>query len=165
MNLLSICIPTFNRPHELENCLNSILIAHQNYKELKFDICISDNFSNHDTLKIIKKYSNKFENENVIKFNKNNENIGGCLNILKSVSLSSSKYVWVVGDDDLILPNAFRILDELLKKNYDYYFVNSFNLNNSFTNKFEKPFNTNFLPKKMKRFLKLKRVENLNFLN
>ena len=38
MNLLSICIPTFNRPHELENCLNSILIAHQNYKELKFDI-------------------------------------------------------------------------------------------------------------------------------
>ena len=163
MNLLSICIPTFNRPVELENCLNSILIAHQNYKKLKFDVCISDNFSKNDTLKIIKKFSKKFENENLIKFNKNKENIGGCLNILKSVSLSSSKYVWVIGDDDLILPDAFRILDELLKKNYDFYFVNSFNLNKSFTNKFEKPFNTKLLPEKMKKFSEIQMSQELKF--
>ena len=92
-----------------------------------------------------KKYSNKFENENVIKFNKNNENIGGCLNILKSVSLSSSKYVWVVGDDDLILPNAFRILDELLKKLRLLFLF--FNLNNSYTNRFENLLNKFFTQK------------------
>ena len=41
---LSICIPTYNRPGQLPNCLNSICIAKQN-SNLNFDVCISDNGS------------------------------------------------------------------------------------------------------------------------
>ena len=39
---LSICIPTYNRPGQLPNCLNSICIAKAN-SNLDFDVCISDN--------------------------------------------------------------------------------------------------------------------------
>ena len=32
---LSICIPTYNRPHHLENCLNSILISKRKERQSK----------------------------------------------------------------------------------------------------------------------------------
>ena len=53
--LLSICIPTFNRSEKLDNCLNSILISKQQYKETDFEICIADNNSSDDTKKIVDK--------------------------------------------------------------------------------------------------------------
>ena len=39
--LLSICIPTYNRPESLLNCLNSL--AKQKNKD--FEVCIADNCS------------------------------------------------------------------------------------------------------------------------
>ena len=48
---LSICIPTYNRPSQLPNCLNSICIAKAN-SNLDFDVCISDNGSNYDVKKL-----------------------------------------------------------------------------------------------------------------
>ena len=68
---LSICIPTFNRVHFLENCLNSIAIASQN-STLKYEVCISDNFSEEKILPVIDKYNQKI---NII-LNRNESNIG-----------------------------------------------------------------------------------------
>ena len=53
--LLSICIPTYNRPLNLANCLNSF------YKQKKlnkkdFEICISDNCSKQNIAKVIKPF-------------------------------------------------------------------------------------------------------------
>ena len=53
--MLSICVPTFNRPGCLENCLYSIQIAKKNFK-IKFNVCISDNSAKNINYKIIKKY-------------------------------------------------------------------------------------------------------------
>ena len=64
--LLSICIPTYNRPRHLENCLEAILISKKNCKSLNFEVCVSDNGSKHDIQSIIKKYKKKLN----IKFNK-----------------------------------------------------------------------------------------------
>jgi len=63
--ILSICIPNYNRPKSLNNCLNSIHIASKNTK-FEFEICISDNCSDSNIKKIIKPYE-KILN---IKFNK-----------------------------------------------------------------------------------------------
>ena len=52
--LLSICIPTFNRKKNLEDCLNSIFISSNNVKNLNFEVCVSDNCSNDDILSVIK---------------------------------------------------------------------------------------------------------------
>ena len=77
MTKLSICIPTYNRPDELINCLNSIYIAHKNFNKFNFEICISDNGSNYNILKLptcsiitivlkLKKYSNIKEGIGII---------------------------------------------------------------------------------------------------
>ena len=35
-------------------------------------------------------------------------------NIIKSVSMAKGQYVWIMGNDDLVLPNTFKTL----KKNF-----------------------------------------------
>ena len=53
--LLSICIPTFNRPLSLANCLNS-LYYQKNVGKKDFEICISDNCSKYNIANIIKPF-------------------------------------------------------------------------------------------------------------
>ena len=90
--LLSICIPTFNRNECLNNCLNSIRKASNNIN-FNFEVCISDNCSDVSVKEIVKSYENDFS----IKFNRNNENLGFGVNMLKSVSMAQGKFVWVIG--------------------------------------------------------------------
>ena len=59
--ILSICIPTYNRPVHLENCLNSIYNAKKKVKNFKFEVCISDNGSKHNIKKIVSKYKKKLK--------------------------------------------------------------------------------------------------------
>mgnify|MGYP001006540431 CR=1 FL=1 len=39
---LSICIPTYNRPKHLPNCLNSIYLAQQEYRSNNGEYCTND---------------------------------------------------------------------------------------------------------------------------
>lgn len=55
--LLSICIPTYNRPENLKNCLNSI----SKQKSKDFEVCISDNASKSNIYKIIKPFKKKLK--------------------------------------------------------------------------------------------------------
>jgi glycosyltransferase involved in cell wall biosynthesis len=120
---LSICIPTYNRIHYLESCLNSIKIASEN-SSLSIEVCISDNHSEEKVIPIIDKYKKKIN----LVFNQNQKNIGLGNNILKSASLASGEFAWIIGNDDIILPNSFNDLDLLIKKNQDvdFYYINSF---------------------------------------
>ena len=159
---LSICIPTFNRYDCLNNCLNSILIAKNNY-DYEFEVCISDNCSKKNIEPLIKKYKNYFD----IKFNKNKSNLGLGVNILKAVSLADGEFVWILGNDDLLLPETFKSIDLLFKENsiVDFYYINSYNLDSSFLNKFKKPFNTYKLPKNMNKFSNYSKSFQSNFFD
>ena len=115
--LLSICIPTFNRSKCLLNCLNSILISSKNFKN-KFEVCVSDNNSTQNIENIINRFKGKIN----IKFNKNSTNLGHGRNFLKVVSMATGKYVWTLGDDDLILPEAIETLFKIFDNNRDLIF-------------------------------------------
>ena len=157
---LSICIPTRNRPIQLRNCLNSIYISKLK-SQLEFDVCISDNGSNYD----IKKLINEFEDKLKIKINLNRENLGYQLNLNKTISMSNAEFVWAIGDDDLILPDGLLMIEKLFKKyvDLDFFYVNSYCLDYEFINKFDQPFNTNFLPTEMKKFSKKTKQMECNF--
>ena len=149
--LLSICIPTFNRPEHLPNCLNSIYLASIKSK-LKFEVCVSDNCSNYN----VKKTINRFKKLN-IKLNINKKNLGYVPNLMKAISISKGEFVWVIGDDDLLVPNSLSKILKLLSNNndIDFLFVNSFHLNNDYLNNFPKPFNTKkIFPKIWQNYLK-----------
>ena len=161
--LLSICIPTYNRPIHLENCLNSILISKKKCKEISLEICISDNGSKHN----IKKIVNKFKKNLNIKFNRFNRNLGITPNFLKVVSMAEGEFVWTIGNDDLLLPDSLKKIYFLLNKNFevDYFFLNSYNLDFDYLKKFNHPFSTYNLPKNMQWFSKLKKNKKTDFWN
>ena len=160
--ILSICIPTYNRPDDLKNCLNSI--ASQNLKK-NLEVCISDNCSKYRINKIIKKFKNKIN----IKYKKNKKNLGFAMNVLKVSLMARGKFIWFLGDDDLIAPNSIKYLINLLKKkenkSIDFFFINSFYLDKSYLEKFKHPFNTSNLPKSMKTHSPVKHNRIVNFFD
>ena len=152
---LSICIPTFNRKDKLPNCLNSIYLASKK-SNLDFDVCISDNGSDYQIQEIINIFNNKLK----IKLNQNKYNIGYMPNLLKSISLSRSEFVWAIGDDDILMPNSLAKLETIFKENkdVDFFFLNSYSLNYDYFEKFEKPFDTKNLPNNLEIKLGTKRA-------
>ena len=141
--ILSICIPTYNRINQLDNCLNSILISKKNVDDFNFEICISDNNSKENTEEIIQKYNKELK----IKFNRNEKNFGFAINAIKTVSMAQGEFSWMIGDDDLILPKTLLKLKNLLQNNSDndYFFINSYHLNSIYLGQFSSPFDTNNL--------------------
>lgn len=137
--IFSICIPTFNREDHLNNCLNSILVSSKNVKNFNFEVCVSDNNSNYDVEKIINKYKVSLD----IKLNKNKKNLGFSLNAIQSVKMASGKYVWMIGNDDLLLPETLACIKKLIEdnQNVEFFFINSYFLNSKFLKNFNSPFN------------------------
>ena len=158
--LLSICIPTYNRPNQLPNCLHSIYLAKKN-SNLDFEVCISDNGSNYDVTKIIQPYEDKLK----IRLNKNKVNLGYQPNLLKTISIATGEYVWAIGDDDLLIPGSLQKIEKLLNDNrdVDFFYINSYLLDYSYLSKFEKPFNTKNLPNDMEKLSKKKISQKLHF--
>lgn len=92
--MLSICIPTYNRADLLERSLKHLL----SFSELDIEVNVSNNNSNDNTLKIIKKYENKFTKFNFISTTKL---ISIQQNFDLAAKLATQKYTMLMPDDDL----------------------------------------------------------------
>ena len=112
---LSICIPTYNRPEQLPNCLESIYLAKKR-ANLRFNVCISDNNSNYDIKKIIDEYKKKLD----ITFNSNKRNIGLPKSLNKAIMLSKGRYVTRVDSDDYVQRNFLFLSKLFLDMNREY---------------------------------------------
>lgn len=159
---LSICIPTYNRATHLANCLNSIILYNAK-SDLKFQICISDNNSTDGTEEVVR-WAQKLID---IKYHKNTHNLGMTRNFLNVVSMADGDFVWMIGDDDLLMPNAIIELYKLIDAHptVDFFYVNSFHLNTEFLKSFPSPFDTANLPSNMIPFSKYGIAREMNFLD
>lgn len=99
--ILSIAIPTYNRPKQLQNLLNSI--SDQYSQDLRLEIVISDNSPGTETADLVSTYT-----ELPILYIHQERNIGGARNFLFVVDNSRGSYCWIIGDDDLVLPGSIR---------------------------------------------------------
>ncbi|MGD1873421.1 MAG: glycosyltransferase family 2 protein [Mastigocoleus sp.] len=115
--LLTIALPTYNRAKLLDKQLLWLANAIKGF-ELECEILISDNCSTDDTPKVVKKWQANFAN---VKFvcKRNQENIGAVRNIASCIQQATSKYVWVISDDDNISDSAIADLIEVLQKHSD----------------------------------------------
>ena len=95
--LLSIC-PTYNRPENLLDCLSSLS---KQKKKHKFEVCISDNCSNYNIKKLILPFKKKLN----IRLKINKKNLGFAMNVLNVSLLAKGKFIWFLGDDDLVTSN------------------------------------------------------------
>ena len=158
---LSICIPTYNRSQHLSNCLQSV-ISMRKPKGFQFEICISDNGSNDNTKEVVNSAKIKIK----INYNRNESNIGIARNFLKVVSMAKGEFTWLIGDDDLLLPNTLLTLEVLFKnhKNVNFFYINSYLLHTDYVFSFPQPFDISKLPSKMDKFSSCKKSQELNFL-
>jgi len=146
---ISICIPTYNRAESLLNCLESIAL-NQNTSLIDYEVCISDNFSNDNTEEIVQSFQKKIP----INYYRNTSNIGRVKNYLNVVNIAKGDFIWLIGDDDLLLSNAIYEIDRLIFSNNDvqFFYINSYCLESDYLTSFDHPFDTKNLPKNLPLF-------------
>ena len=114
--IVSIAIPTYNRSAFLQNMLGH-LIPQAQVLEGKVEICISNNGSRDDTDKVVWRYQQT--NSTLIKYNKNEQNQGYDNNLLSAIEMSEGKFVWLFGDDDMIVKDGLQKVVDLVQS-YPY---------------------------------------------
>lgn len=120
--LLSICIPTWNRGDRLKHLFENIK---QELSKIQYpmevEVVIADNASTDHTEDILKK------SKIPIVYSRQNKTKGITNNIFfATCNLASGDFVWLIGDDDYILPGGInRVLKSI--KNFsevDYHYIN-----------------------------------------
>ena len=111
--LVSVLIPTYNRPKYFKLALECVL--NQTYKNI--EIIIGDDSTNNETEKLVMgNYINKYDN---IKYYHNEKNLGQFDNDLKLFDIAKGKFVNYLMDDDLFETNK---IEKMMN-----YFVNDVN--------------------------------------
>jgi abequosyltransferase len=122
--ILTVAIPTYNRSkcicEQLER-LNKL----DEWAKSSIDIFVSDNCSPDDTQEKVlafKKQGLDFE------YSRNEKNLGPDINFEICYRHARTPYVWLLGDDDFVLPEKLaaliRFLKENVDKNYGLVYVN-----------------------------------------
>lgn len=115
--ILTIAIPTYNRSGYLKQNLESFVPQCCKYKE-NVRIVVSDNASSDNTREVVEYYVNSFPE--IVSYVRNDNNIGVQQNFSRCVELSNSKYVFLMGDDDIVCPNFLSIIMPYLTEDTEY---------------------------------------------
>ena len=111
--ILSICIPTYNRPEHLLNCLNSLSL--QSFKN--FEYILIDGKSNDNTLQKIRKYQKKISKI----LSQKDKGVYFAMN--KGIKLAKGEVLIFVNSGDLLTKNALNIIYNKFNKNKELDFV------------------------------------------
>ena len=117
--LLTVAIPTFNRPDQLTRCVE--LLRAQTDK--RFKLLILDNASSTPAALAIKAVTSDWP-ELDLRVIRHSINVGGDANILRCFEICETEYLWVLGDDDDPLPTAIETILSTIQANHDLLFCN-----------------------------------------
>lgn len=118
---LSICIPTFNRARLLNHALSAAVPQVRAAADL-VELVVIDNCSDDETERV----ASGFIYGKTIRYIRNERNVGGCPNIMRSVECARGRFVWILGDDDLLREDAVSRVLQVIRSNHDlaYLYVN-----------------------------------------
>lgn len=126
---LSLCIPTYNRCLKLLLLLESIEKQVESYVSDEIEIIISDNASTDKTeIEVLKFIQNNSTIK--IKYYKNKKNEGIDFNIKNVIDKATGEYIWLIGDDELLLNNSINNILEKISQNSDIFVLNGSQENN-----------------------------------
>lgn len=94
--LVSICIPTYNRPHLLAKSVEAAL--RQTYEP--YEVIVMDNHTEPDVRPIIESF-----NDRRLRYYSNDTNIGIVANWNRCLQLAQGEYISICQDDDELLPD------------------------------------------------------------
>lgn len=106
--LVSILIPTYNRPEYLRRAVESCLAQiYPNY-----EVIITDNSTNDESARMAAAW-----NYPRVRYFKNQGNVGPVASSNRAVSLSSGQYIKFLMDDDLLKPRCLELMVKALEEN------------------------------------------------
>jgi glycosyltransferase involved in cell wall biosynthesis len=133
--LLTISIPTYSRSSYLDLCLQRL---HQEILNLdillrnQILIYISDNASKDETLLVINRWKTVWLTDFVV--NINVENTGAEANVLHCYQSAKSKYVWVFGDDDVILSGGLlAVIEAIRNEAFDVVYLSGYGFTSEYS--------------------------------
>ncbi|MGL5938081.1 MAG: glycosyltransferase family 2 protein [Phocaeicola sp.] len=114
MPLLSICIPTYNRPKQVEKQIRILL------PQLTDRVTLTV-YDNDSTVPV----KTLFTDEELSKFRLvvNPCNVGGDANIARCFENCSTKWLWTLSDDDWVKDNSVGLILDYIDKNNDNLFT------------------------------------------
>jgi glycosyltransferase involved in cell wall biosynthesis len=112
--LLSICIPTYSRASLLEEGLKAILSQLEGPLSGSVDVIVSDNASPDETMSVVARLKDQYPLVR-LRYHRQVENIGGDANVAGCPHLAKGRFVWIVSDDDIVLPGAVQRIVGVLK--------------------------------------------------
>lgn len=114
--LISVAIPTYNRAGILEKLLQRLVLQTENLQEV-IEICVSNNGSQDNTAQIISDFVKKYPN--LIRARQNDTNLGFDENIVKVIEMSKGEFIWLLGDDDIIVDDGILKVINFIKSYAD----------------------------------------------
>lgn len=103
--LLTIAIPTLNGARFLEETVRSIWTQVQGLNDV--EIVIVDNASSDDSLSVLSQLSCEGL---IFRLEKNEHRLSAGENFMRAVEVSSGQYVWLVADDDVLVPGSIEVM-------------------------------------------------------
>lgn len=113
--ILTISIPTYNRPQEIQKQVR--LILPQLNEEVI--LIVYDNCSEHNVADLFTE-----EEKKLFQIKRNSLNIGGDANIARCFEKCETDWLWTLSDDDYVKPNSIDKILEYIKNNKDCIFIN-----------------------------------------
>ena len=112
--LLSICIPTYNRSAMLKGMLETLVTQIREAGTNDVVIYVSDNASPDATPQVVQELQ---RNSQVpINYSRNATNVGVSKNLLAVMAMGRGRFIWTLGDDEVIAPNAISKLVRVLRE-------------------------------------------------
>jgi glycosyltransferase involved in cell wall biosynthesis len=115
---VSICIPAYNRPEDLERLLKSI---DADKGDVEIVICEDKSPKRHEIKTVVKDFEAR--SKYLIHLYLNESNFGYDKNIRELVQRASGKFIVFMGDDDEFVPGALDKLIGFLKNNQELGYV------------------------------------------
>lgn len=119
--LLGIAIPTYRRPEQLRRCLRSIIHS-ASAASHPIPIHVADDSIDDTNLGVMRELQAAYP---LLVHHRNARNLGIDGNIVNSVNLCQARHVWLMGEDDRMIPEAVPALLAILSRHADpFVYVN-----------------------------------------
>jgi len=120
--MITFAIPTWNRADKLRVCLDSIV---SQIIDDRIKIAIYNNASDDNTEEVIEEFKRIYPTVFISKTG--TEHVVAQESFIRAFSMPTSKYMWMFGDDDILLPGGLRtVIDVLQRKEPDFIHVAEF---------------------------------------
>lgn len=103
---VSILIPTYRRPKDLERCLKSILTQQTPALAREVEILVCEDCSGADYELAYAEVEQKYSES--VRFLKNKENLGMAVNLKRMAKLARAEFCLILTDDDSLLQDALQ---------------------------------------------------------